>query len=60
MNVDEPLIVLPVMQTDHKIVVGYGDGSVRSLSATMFESVLNGGGNSITEKTPRPSFTSNN
>lgn len=54
MKVDEPLIVSPVMQTDHKIVVGYGDGSVRSLSATMFENVLNGGGNSITEKTPRP------
>ena len=54
MKVDEPLIVSPVMQTDHKIVVGYGDGSVRSLSATMFENVLNGGGNRITKTTPRP------
>lgn len=40
MNADEPLIVSPVLQRDEKIVVGYGDCSVRSLTAKMLNKII--------------------
>ncbi|MEO5914734.1 MAG: hypothetical protein ABIS50_10905 [Luteolibacter sp.] len=40
MNEDEPLIVSPIIQKDGKIVVGYGDSSVKSLPAGEFSRIL--------------------
>jgi len=37
---DEPLIVSPILQQDGKVVVGYGDCSVRSLPARMLDRIL--------------------
>jgi hypothetical protein len=39
-NADEPLIVSPVIQREGKFVVGYGDGSVRSLPAVQLGKIL--------------------
>jgi hypothetical protein len=43
-NADEPLIVSPVIQREGKFVVGYGDGSVRSLPAVQLGKILRTGG----------------
>jgi hypothetical protein len=40
LNADEPLIVSAILQRDQKIVVGYGDCSVRSLPAKMLHKIL--------------------
>lgn len=42
-NGDEPMIVSPVIQSMGKIVVGYGDGSVRSLPAVQLGKILRTG-----------------